>query len=509
MMRALLTVFLALAPAAAQTPPLPAVTDGAPAALQSLRARCAESLIVADRAVTAQWVASMTDLEKSRAAAGDYEGAHRARTRREQALAAAGTDDGRMPILLSTKNLTGKGTGLVVGETRGTATFKSNGAYIEWDITGDFNGWYEVLLSHAVVGGRDWSGEVSPVTGPIPASFRERRNDPDYYAPAAGGWVSFQNVSSLSRSNTVLRRELVSTGGWNAWRAVSLGRIQFNPTRIAKFRLAGEEIARDGLMHFKQLDLVPVAEPAAAATTGEARLTAMRETFRKTFRTRIAGSVTTYKAALTALEQQAVRSKDNDLLFRVRDEIKRLTLAPELLALSSDEALAASPSAIALTVGNSFGTSFRGDIALDASKAFLTKLKPAGAASITWRLSAFNVGSGTYEVALKGVVPVTGGGSATLAAFGESSAPAGEPLKFEIKPVVTPEQRSKKPNPFDDYAPPVPDKRTEEPGKITIAKGAQTLTLTVTGLAHTDGWLMDLASLTLTRAREAVVKKNP
>jgi len=515
-MKGWLTGFLSgAALAAAQTAPPPAgpginsqAPDGAPPGLRELRARLAESLTVADRAATTRWMAAVMELEKARAAAGDYEGARRARDRRERALAAAGTSDGRMPVALGAKNLTNKGPGLVISETQGTVTFRNSGSFIEWDATGEFNGWYEVLLTHGVVGGTDRSGDIMPVTGPIPDSYRARQSEPGYAAPAAGGWVALQNMSSLGRTKVALRREIVSTGGWNAWRTVSLGRMELSRTRIARLRLSGEEVAREGLMHFRQLELVPIPEPfAAAAGDGEARLAAMRETFRRNFRSRITSSAAAYKSSLTALEQQALRSKDNDLLFRVRDEVKRLQQAPEELALSSDEALAAAPVTVALPAGHSFGTAIRGDIVFDSAKSSFTKLKPAGTASITWRLSAFNAGSGTYEVALHGVVPVTGGGSATLAAFGESSTPAGDPLRIEIKPVISPEKRQAKLASGENA--PVPDKRTEEPGKLVIAKGAQTLTLTVNALTHPDGWLMDLASLTLTRTGAAPENKTP
>lgn len=484
--------------AAAQTAP--------PGELTALRDHMSASFNVADRTVTSQWLTGLAELEKARAAAGDYEGAQRARLRREQALATAGSDDGRAAILLAARNVTGKGTGLIVSENKLTTTFGTNGAFMEWDLTGDFKGWYEIMLTHGVLGGTDHSADIQPVTGPIPAALRKQKDALTSEAPAAGGWVSFQNMSSLGGGNILLHREIVSTGGWNAWRTVTLGRIQIAPSRLAKFRLTGEDVAGKGLMQFKQLELVPVSEPAAAAAGGETRLTAGRQWFEKEFRTGIAASASTYKTALTALEQQAIRTKDSDLLFRVREEVKRLAASPDKLALSSNEDLASSPGGITLAVGNSFGCQYRGDITLDTGKTFLTKLKPAGAASVTWRLSAFNIGSGAYDVTINCRVPVNGGGSATLAAFGESSAPAGKALAFDVKPVVKPEDRNKPIASGDD--PPTAQKRTEEPGRIVINKGAQTLILTINGLTHGDGWLMDLTSITLTRTGDVPAEKK-
>ena len=511
MMRVALT-FLSLTlfgtMAAAQTPPTSgasslAIAPAVPPGLAALRAHYSVSLGTADRAVTGQWRTSLAALEKSRAVAGDYEGAARARARREETLSLMGTDDGRIPVRLTVSEITSKGSGLTIGEAAAIATLSGNGAFLEWDISGDFKGWYEVMLTHAVGGRGDHTAEVTSTTGPRPPL---NKNDPDYHAPLAGGWASFQNVSTLSRNEMVLRREIVSTGGWNAWRGVNLGRLEING-RLARLRLTVEDAAKEGVMHFRHLELVPSTPPAQGMKGSADKLAQARDAFVKDFRTQALAASRKYRAGLDLLEQQATRSKDTDAVVRVRNEKDALAKSPEMLALAAVDAVAVSPAAIKLDVGNSFNCTVRGDIRPDKERTALTGLRPANTATVTWRLLAFNVGSGTYQVGIKGRVPVNGGGFATLAAFGASSAAAGPVLRITIAPVVKPDARNNKPE--AGVEPPTAQALELEVGELVISKGAESLVLTVTGLTHPDGSLMDLSQITLTRTGEVLPAKTP
>lgn len=506
-----------VAAARAQQAPLPggtpdpgshAASSSEPPTLAILRRRYSESIAAADRAVTSQWIASLAALEKSRAAAGNYDGAERVRVRREEALSLAGSDDGRIPLRLSSSELTRKGSGLTVDEVGGTVMLRSGEAFLEWDISGDFKGWYEVRLTHGVHGSKDLSGDVQPTSGSLPPDRRSRKAPADNSTRRTGGLVSFQNVSNLKGNEATLRREIVSTGGWNAWRTVSLGKFEISGRgRIAKFRLTADEARPEGLMHFRNLELVPCAAPVPV-TDGAARLAKAREVFEKEIRGIITASsaTTRYAARLAALESEAVKAKDFDAQVRVREEKARLAEAPEKLALATADDPVLETRPITLETTNSFKCQFRGEVRPDSSRTSLTGLRPAGTATITWRLAACNVGSGTYDVAIKGRVPVNGGGLATLAAFGPANAAAGPVLEFKVKPVVSPEGRNKKPE--EGTSPPAAENRTEQPGRIVIGKGAETLTLTVTGLVHKDGSLMDIASLTLTRTGSATPAKS-
>lgn len=494
----------AQAPVPAAVLPLPdsGRADPEPAALRALRAHYTEGIAAADRAAHAQWVQSLAAMEQKRVASGDYAGAERVRSRRESAIAVSGTGDGRLSVKLSARDITSKGSGLTVGDK--TITLSSRGAFLEWDRPGDYQGWYEVRLTHAVGGSEDYSAEISPVSGPLPADRRSQRATSDNPLPSAGGWISLQNVSTLARRDVVLRREMVSTGGWNAWKTVSLGKMEI--TGRARFRLAVDEAYSSGALHFREIELVPAPAPTGGASDGEVKLAKARETFDKTFKLQTSSATARYRESLNLLEQEAMRGKDTDMVVRIKNEKALLTQSPGQLALGGDYAGSGSGKPIKLEVTNSFGCQFRGEIRLDSKTSRLTGLRPQGSASITWRLPVFNVGSGVYSVTLKGRVPVSGGGSATLSAFAAASAPAGKPLKFQIKPVVTPEARNKKPDP--DSSPPEPKGMDFEAGSIMIEKGAESLVLTVDGLVHQDGSLAELSSLSLTRTGDVPAKSE-
>jgi hypothetical protein len=187
---------------------------------------------------------------------------------------------------------------------------------------------------------------------------------------------------------------------------------------------------------------------------------------------------------------------------RLRNEKARLASAPEQLALGEVGTIGP----VTLDLAASFKCFWSGEIGHDSKRTGLTKLRPANSASIIWKLAACNVRSGVYTVEIKGRVPVNGGGTATLAASGSSS---GKPLDILVKPVTISLTKPKKTDSAADT--PTAESRTLQPGSITIGKGAETLTLAVTGLTHPDsGWLMDISQITLTRTGEApVTAKNP
>jgi hypothetical protein len=465
-----------------------------PPALASLQARYAESIAAADHSVTGQWAASLAVLEKSRAAAEDYAGADRVRHRREEALAVAGADDGRIPIRLKAQDAAKKGSGLKEDDKSGIITIISSGAFIEWDISGEIKGWYEVKLTHAVAGRKDRTGEISPTAGTATLDRRPKKNGTEE-AGTRSGLLSFQNVTNLKSSESlVLRREIVSTGGPYEWATASMGLMEISG-RIAKCKLVYDEAGSEPV-RLLALELIPVPQPSAVGD-GTVRLVKVREVFDKEFRNLTQASNNRYRETLTQLEQQAQHTNDTDTLVRLRDEKARLLNTPSQLALGEAGESRTGGAPLVLDAVTSINCFCHGDISPDKARKCLTKLRPAGSATVTWRLPAYHIGSGTYTVEVKGRVQLNGGGTASLAALAKGGTPAGSPLKVEVKPVVSPEAKGKKPDPKVES--PVAENRTLEPGSIVIGKGAESLVLTVTGLTHSEGSLMDLSQITLTR----------
>jgi hypothetical protein len=265
--------------------------------------------------------------------------------------------------------------------------------------------------------------------------------------------------------------------------------------RIAKFKLTADEASGGGLMLFRELELVPVAPPPEAHD-GNAKLAKARETFVREFRVHAQPAVRNYREKLARLEELARRANDTDAVVRIREE-RVLLQTPDKLALNTGADPAGVP--VTLEVNDSFNCQFSGDTALDGARSHLTKLRPAGSASVTWRLPASNVGSGTYTVQVRGRLPAKSGGTASLAARGEANKPAGTPLKVVVDPDATAESRPKRPA----GAAPLPADAVTEAGPLVIARGAETLTLSVESLKHADGGLMDLSGITLVRTGDA------
>ena len=479
---------------AKEAPAAPAPEAAQPAALRALRARYAESINAADQAVTSRWAASLAALEKTRAAAEDYAGAERLRRRREESLVVAGAEDGRVPIRLSSKEVAKKGSGLKEDEKTGIITILSSGASIDWDISGNIKGAYEVRLTHAVGGKKDRTAEITPFVRPATGERHLKKSSDD--SGPRSGLLSFQNVSSLKGTESfVLCREIVSTGGPNEWVTVSMGRLEI-AGRIAKFKLVADESGTEPL-RFSSLELIPIP-PLTAIEDGTGKLIKARDVFDKEFRNHTQSPNNHYRESLTQLELLAQRAGDTDAFLRIRDEKTTLLSTPAQLALG-EQTSKGTP--LILDAGQSINCYCQGDIIPDPGRKCLTRLRPAGGARVTWKLPAYQVGSGTYTVEIKGRVQLNGGGTATLQAMGKANAVAGPPVKVEVKPVLAADAKPKKPE--SGAEPVTPENRTIEGGSVVIGKGAESLVFTVTGLTHQDGSLMDLSQVVLRRTGDA------
>jgi hypothetical protein len=189
-----------------------AQAEDLPPELSALRSQFHESISAGDRAVHRQFADNLNRLEKERARAGDYDAAKELRAMRESLLSSTGTADGRATHRLDTTSVSNKGSGLGTLEASGIR-FTSTGAFLEWELNAPLKGWYEIMLTHGVEGKGDSSGDVQPLTGPLPADRRSKKANSDNPLPDWGGWVGFEKVSTLNPTNMVLLREIVSTGG--------------------------------------------------------------------------------------------------------------------------------------------------------------------------------------------------------------------------------------------------------------------------------------------------------
>jgi hypothetical protein len=444
-----------------------------------LRRRCAAQIAAGDVSLQTRRLAELQELETSRAAAGDYEGAQRVAVVREGVLGeAAARADTRARVLLQAREVTTRGSGLRDDPATGVIFFSKKGATVEWDVRGQFSGWYEVRLRCAVKG-----------------SPRTKDGDSGQEEKKAGGVVAFSRVGGLGAAAAPVVHGVEGTGGWNLYETVVIGRMALSngPVRL---RLVAEKAASEGLMNLARVELVPVSGPVAveAADVLPGALVKAREVFLKSYAERARGATERYRKELAVLEAAFEKAKDREGVARVKQERARVAGEPDPGMLSGGDGERVRT--VVMGVGDVLGCSWRGECRLSNTKDVLGGLRPAGGASVLWKLRAFGVPTGSWDVKIKARVGALGGGTAELQFLGAGGVALGEPVAVEVEPVQTAEEREKN---RDDEDAKVPDaeSRTIDAGRMTIPKQAETLILRVSGLTHGDGTLFDLKAVEL------------
>jgi hypothetical protein len=281
------------------------------------------------------------------------------------------------------------------------------------------------------------------------------------------------------------------TGGWNLYETVTIGRLSLSSGPV-RLRLVAEKAAAEGLMNLARVELVPVTGPVAVeqADVLPEALVKAREGFLKAFGERARGATERYRKELAVLEAAFEKAKDSDGVARVKQERARVAGEPDPGMLSGGDAAPART--VVMGVGDPLGCSWRGECRLSNTKDVLGGLRPAGGAAVLWKLRAYGVPTGTWDVKIKARVGALGGGTAELQLLGAGGVVLGDPVAVEVEPVQTPEDR-------DDEGAEVPgaESRTIEAGRMKIPKQAETLILRVNGLTHADGTLFDLKAVEL------------
>jgi hypothetical protein len=428
-----------------------------------LRRRCAAQIAAGDVPLQARRLVELQELETSRAAAGEYEGAKRAAVVRESVLGeATAREDTRARVLLHAREVTTRGSGLRDDPATGVIFFSKKGATVEWDLRGQFTGWYEVRLTCAVKG-----------------SPRLKDGDSEGEGESkAGGVVVFSRVGGLGAAAAPVVHGVEGTGGWNLYETVTIGRMPLSSGPV-RLRLVAEKAAAEGVMNLARVELVPVGGPVAVeqADAVPEALVKAREGFLKAFGERARGATERYRKELAGMEAAFEKAKDREGVARVRQERARVAGALDPGMLSGGDAERVRT--VVMGVGDPLGCSWRGECRLNNTKDVLGGLRPAGGAAVLWKLRAYGVPTGTWDVKIKTRVGALGGGTAELQLLGAGGVALGDPVAVEVEPVQTPESR------------------TIEAGRMTIPKQAETLILRVSGLTHGDGSLFDLKAVEL------------
>ena len=410
-------------------------------------------------------------LESSRAAAGDTDGAARARQQRTEWACQGKAVDGRRIITLNPQKTSRAAAGvksLPLAEGPGAIEVITGRAALEWESPAE-PGWYDVRITHRVAGFKDYSAEESP--GPF--TKREDSSDP----PSAGGYLRISAICSLGAKTFTTGRSLVSTGG--NWRTVSMGSIQLEGKSVV-IRMEALEAGTRTLADVRLIELIPVAGP-----TGDAALTAFRALKQKyeenaALSARPVNEI--YRKELQRIESEARKTGDTLLIAKTVAERDALDGKPH------PDGSYSRPFALGFEPSLDFEAR---DARPSQAKDYLLGFKTG--ALVRWKVKNLGIPPGKYNVQLKCRVQLNGGGIATLTCDG-----GGAPSRVKVDPIIVAgEKRSR-----DSSVEPGPDTRTISDFTLTIPPEATTLTLEVIQLSHTGGSLFDFRKILLIRTDE-------
>lgn len=463
-----------------------------PAALTALRLRYQALLQEAEGPPRSRWLTAMEALERQKVMDGDFDAAAALRERRLALQKAPGTAGAAQTGIILRAATAKSGSGVDFPDAKKeVGRFRRPGAVMEWELPGQTPGTYQVNLVCGVMGAEDRNALPDPLSDPrVPLPPRTDDNGSE---ATAGGVVEFRKLTNLKEGGALLRRTVRSTGGWTMMRTLPLGIVELD-SKIVKFSLRAADAHSDGLMDFQSLELIPLgrasAGPGPPDPAGLKTLARLKEVYQKQFADQTKTITAKYLKSLGDLEVVASRSRDNESLALVRQEKKRFERGS---AASSAEGPG---KAHVLPVTEKLYMLIRGEAKLTNQGDYLTRMRPANACEVTWKLAGLGVASGTYTVEVDCRLTPEHGGTAVLATSTPGGA-AGPPLdmlvaapKFSTDQIVT----KRKP----DGSPGTSTTSTFTVGKLTIPKGAEYLVLRVTSLLVPDGALLDLKSLRLT-----------
>jgi hypothetical protein len=467
-----------------------AQSPGDPAALAALRSRYQKLLVEAESPARLHWLAALEELERQKAASGDFEGAAAVRAQRLSWLKEGGmrtaTAAAVQPVLLKGADAKTKSGVEAMDQKKESMRFRRNGASLEWELPGQIPGTYQVSLVCGVTGRYDQTNQPDPLRDPrepLPVRAANQYVDP----ASAGGVVEFRKAGGLNEGVRVLRCSVRSTGGWTVTRSLPMGAVTLD-NKSVKFSLKAVDALPAGVMDFYRLELVPDGNAAEADVQGAKELARLKEVYQKQSTDLSKAVNARYLKGLADLEISASRSGDNETLALVRQERKRLEGAGA--AAGSQPETPSGAGKHVLPVTEKLYMLLKGEVKLTNQGDYLTRMRPAKSCEVLWKLAGLGVPSGTYAVALDYRVTAGNGGSATLFASSTGTGPS-PGLSFEVAGLKG-RQGS-----FPKSGAASKTSQGEVVGRVVIPKGSQYLTLRVDSLTDPGGSLFDLKAIGL------------
>jgi hypothetical protein len=196
-------------------------------------------------------------LERRCAENGDYEGAMSAKERADAIEKPTGAAAPIAPIAYSlTANQARTQGGVNYDRARDFIEFRKTGAAAIWELLPVEPGSYEAFIIYSA---------GVPVHDPTGRSLGE----------PCGGIFAWSEVTNLGTRALPIEKSVVTTGSWENFVRVSLGRHEFK-SRSATLRVEALAAAPGGLMRLRRIEIAPLSDSTATS----ARVVGTMESFR-------------------------------------------------------------------------------------------------------------------------------------------------------------------------------------------------------------------------------------
>ena len=459
---------------------LTSLAQAAPPELQSLQNAYKKKVAEVAAPAAETFATDLKKIASSQAATGNYKEAAATKFKADSTLAFLDSlkVSSSSSVVLPLAGATHIGQVSYSAETNTLGRFSTENARASWELRQIIPGTYDVSLTFSVNHKVEVNPEDSSETEDAGGTFQIRED------------TKLQRVNSGANSIT---HEVVSTGGWDAFRTEIIGSITLasTPATIVLEALKPEP---QGLMQLLEIRLIPQRDRASERTpvsSSAEKLASLKRDHEARMIPILSPITTDHIAEITSIKNAAAAAGADNAITKA-DE---LLLGYET-SISSEKTSAQRHShpPITLNAVDDLKVQLAGTTTPDSSRDYLTKLGPAGEGAVTWRLPPGRPGTQFYEASIRQRRTKSSGGRLILTA-GENE------ISYYL---ARPDQDQLKNPAFQDT--PL--------GTIEIPTSAVAIQLRVQSLDPDSEFLTDLASLTLQpldsdpAAKEAITKQE-
>lgn len=375
------------APAAAN-PPAPA--SPVPPALEEMRTHHRAALDNAQKALDARELEALRTLEKERVDQADYAGAARVAARIEVLSSALASSTARTAALvLAWSNKAGSSFG--IEEKGGLAKMTKADSMLRWDRRNLTPGSYEIRLRFNAYDPPE-TAAVRTTSSTTKQPARDSNEE-----PGLGGTVAFWQETSLEQPVRLeakitppqVNQDAPRDPNLNALQTLTIGVIEIKSTS-ATFVLKAITARAAGALKFGSIEFWPTA---TIQSNEPSELLAAKATYREWIDPKLKPIHQNWIKRLLALEKECLEGDREEELAAVRQEMARV------IPLTGQEPPKPKDK-YELEATDPLGVSYTGEIRISNAKDCLQRLRRAGDARVSFKLTNFKVPAGTYRVSV-------------------------------------------------------------------------------------------------------------